>query len=136
MRRERASGIVELRPHLRGVRVTLACGDCAVRFEAEQPGLGGIPVGAHPCPECGAELRVDPDQLGDALVRGCPDRSIATLTLLTEQASALAEGWHRDPELREHLRHGEVELGPPTERELMGWISLAVQRAHARRGPP
>jgi hypothetical protein len=128
---EREAPVVTVRPHLRGVRVVLACGDCAARFEVEQPGLGGIPIGSHPC-ACGREISVLPRELLEAIARDWPDRSIAALTRLTERATALAEGWHREPKLRERLRYRDVELGPPTERELMGLFALALRDARER----
>jgi len=53
-----------------------------------------------------------------------------------EAATVLAQSWHRNHAFRELLSYRGVDLGPPTERELLGAISEALdQLALAREDP-
>lgn len=124
--------VLALRPHRGGCTLTLRCSACAHVFEVEQDGIGGVAFGHHACPGCAAEHAVWPDDFAVAVVRAF-GRDLGETSREAEVATALTESWHRAPVFRALLQHRGIDLGPPTERELLGCISEGLRTARTAR---
>ena len=124
--------ILEIRPDVRGIWVTLRCMRCERVFERPQTTLGGVPVGRHACPACGVAGAIRPEQFLAALERLLPPLPDREVTRLTEAATVLTESWHRTPDLADLLSHRGIDLGPPTERALAPLVGLGLWRLMQR----
>ena len=123
--------VIYLRADILGIYVTLRCPLCAMTFERYQPTVAGIPIAEHRCPGCQARLEISPEKIQAAFAVFLPDEAIEVLKEITAEATRVAETWHRSPELSDLLTHRGVDLGAPTERELLHLISegLVLQRS-------
>jgi hypothetical protein len=121
--------IVDLRPTVVGTYVSLRCSACEHEFESYQPTVAGLPVGEHTCPECSVSCVVSPEDFEVALAGYLPGGSVQHMTELTEEATRIAETWHRPEALANLLTYRGVALGPATERELLASITLGLVTA-------
>ncbi len=119
--------IAELHPYRGGCTLELRCQRCSHAFRVDQDAIGGVAFGRHPCPACAFEHELWPDDFVAAVLRAFQS-DLGDTARETEQATQLAERWHRSPVFRELLCYRGVDLGPPTERELLTEISEALRR--------
>ncbi len=124
--------IVDLRCEIAGAFATLECGACSQRFEGYQLTVGGIPFCEHVCTGCGAKLRIMPEDFIRALDRHLPACSTDEITALMNAATDVAETWYRSDGIAPLLAYRGLDLGPPTERELMSFVSSGIYRSHTR----
>ena len=129
---EAPAKILEIWPEVIGIRVRLECPRCRAVGEYFQISLTGMPIGVHPCGACAAPLGVLPEAFLHALDTWLPSCPPEVITELTTAASDIAESWYQAPEIDAVLRHADVRLGPPTERELLSFISLGLYREYAQ----
>jgi hypothetical protein len=120
--------IVGVRPALNGVYVALRCPACGATHAAYQPTVAGLAIADHPC-DCGTWFSVSPDGLVEAAGRMLPQRTVADAVALTEEASRIVEEWHRAGPFRDRLRHLDVDLAAPTERETTHLVLLGLLAA-------
>ncbi len=118
--------ILEIRPFRGGCELVLGCHACASTFEVRQETLGGLVFGAAHCPSCRAEYALRPDAFCAAVEQSFAC-DLAETAREAECATGLTESWHQNPVLRSLLLYKGVELGPPTERELLARISEALR---------
>ena len=125
--------ILEIRPFRGGCEFALGCNACASTFEVRQETLGGLVFGWAHCPACGAEQELRPDAFCAAVERlfAC---DLAETAREAEWVTELTESWHQNPVLRSLLLYKGVELGPPTERELLARISEALRELSQKAG--
>ena len=112
-----------------GTYVFLRCGSCEHAFESYQPTIAGLAVGEHICPTCSVSCVVSPEEFETALARYLPSQSLEEMADLTEEATRIAETWHRPETLARLLTYRGIPLGPPTERELLASITLGLVAA-------
>jgi hypothetical protein len=123
------SEIVGVRPVVTGVYLTLRCGACRSRFESYQATVLCVPAGEHRCPACSASVRVGWAELDAALARHLPYREPHEMARLTEEATRVAESWHRSAPFASLLTYRGIDLGPAMERELLATITLGLAQA-------
>ena len=125
--------ILEIRPFRGGCELVLGCQACASAFEVRQETLGGLVFGWARCPDCGEGHDLRPDSFCAAVEKlfGC---DLAETAREAEWATGLTESWHQNPALRSLLLYRGVELGPPTERELLARISEALRELSRKAG--
>jgi len=121
--------VTGLRPTVVGTYLSLRCGWCEHHFESYQPTIAGIAVGQHVCPECSGRCVVSPEDFETALVRYLPGQGLDDMAALSEEATWVAETWHRPEPLARSMTYRGVSLGPPTERELLACITLGLMAA-------
>lgn len=124
--------ILEIRPSVVGMTVVVCCRACARRFESYQGTIGGLAVGVHCCPRCGACHAATPDAFETALDRLLPAPGVQEMRELTTEATRIAEGWHRVEALVGVLQYRGVPLGPATERGLLSFISAGLAASTRR----
>lgn len=118
--------ITGMRPVVTGAYISIHCNQCATEFESYQPTTAGIPIGRHFCPACHAIHEVWPETYLEALDRFLPSASFQEMTALTEEASRIAETWYLTPTLAGLLTYQDINLGEPTERELLSYITSGI----------
>lgn len=124
--------IVAIRADLHETRVLVRCAGCAHQFDVALVSVAGMPVGEHPCPACGATWVCEPEGVCRALEASVYGGEVDVLCRRTREATRVAERWYTITPLDRLLRYKGVDLGPPTERELLGSFSEAVMRGAAR----
>ncbi len=126
MTRRSPPEFLEIRPFRGGCELVLGCHACASTFEIRQETIGGLVFGWARCPVCGEEHELRPDAFCRAVEQTfvC---DLAETAREAEWATELTESWHQNPVLRSLLLYRGVELGPPTERELLAPISEALR---------
>jgi hypothetical protein len=92
-----------------------------------------MPVGRHRCDACGAESEIRPEDFLAALDVLLPCYSDETIRDLTNAASDIGESWYRTEAMAQLLAFRGVDLGPPTEWELLSFISNGIYRDYTRR---
>jgi hypothetical protein len=118
--------IVGLRPDVVGVYVSFRCRGCAHLFERYQPTVAGIVIGLHTCPKCQAACEVSPELFEDALERFMPNLGVEEMIQQNEEASHITEQWYRIAPLAKLLTYRGINLGEPTERYLLSFITLGL----------
>lgn len=129
-----APGIIGITPSVVGLVVSVCCHACQHRFESYQATVGGLAVGTHRCPRCGAGHAVMPDAFEADLDRLLPALSLQEMRELTTEATCIAEGWHRVEALASVLQYRGIPLGPATERGLLSVISNGLAASWRRAG--
>jgi hypothetical protein len=124
-----ASEIVGVRPAVTGAYLTLRCGACASRFESYQATVLCVPAGDHCCPTCSSSVRVGWAELDAALSRYLPYQEPQETARLAEEATRVAESWHRSAPFASLLMYRGIDLGPAMERELLATITLGLAQA-------
>jgi len=109
-----------------GTYLLLRCRACGHEFDAYQPTIAGLAVGEHICPGCSATWIVAPEDFEAAVAHHLPSRSLEEMEKLTEEATWVAETWHRPETLARLLTYRGVGLGPATERELLAFITFGL----------
>ena len=67
-----------------------------------------------------------------ALARYAPAGTLDEMARLTEEATRIAQSWHRAGDLGRVLTYRGVNLGPGTERGLLSHITLGLTKQHGR----
>ena len=129
----RPADIVGVNPVLIGAYVILRCQDCDHTFESYQPTLVCVALRQHSCPNCQAVYEVWPEGFQAALDRHLPPLSWEEMTLLTAEATRIAENWYRVGPLARWLTYKGLNLGEPTERALVAFIAQGLYIAYSRR---
>ena len=124
--------IVDVRCEVTGAFATLECGACSFRFESYQLTVGGIPFSEHVCTGCGAKLRIMPEDFIAALDRHLPACSTDEIGALMNAATDVTETWYRWEGIAPLLAYRGLDLGPPTERELMSFVTAGIYRSYTR----
>lgn len=126
-KRRPSAQILAFRPYRGGCGLDLLCSACGQTFVVRQGTLGGVVFGHHACPACRTEFDLFPDEFTAAVARVFPV-ALAEGARAADVATQLAQSWHRSHAFRELLSYRGVDLGPPTERELLGILSEAIER--------
>lgn len=115
-----------------GLRIELSCRDCAERFAFDLRSLCGLGLDVAVCPACGAARTLGPVEIDALLDSAWPDRGAEDAIAGNEDLMSRAVFWHRLEPWRSALRHQDIDLGPPCEREishhLTAWLQLDRRR--------
>jgi len=125
--RRPSAQILAFHPYRGGCGLDLRCSACGHAFSVRQGALGGVVFGRHACPGCATEHDLFPDEFAAAVSRVYPVE-LAEGVRVAEAATVLTQSWHRNHAFRELLCYRGVDLGPPTERELLSAISEALDQ--------
>jgi hypothetical protein len=121
--------IVGVRPVVTGVYLTLRCSTCRSSFESYQATVLCVPAGDHCCPTCSSSVSLGWADLDAALSRCLPYQEPDEMARLTEEATRVAESWHRSAPFASLLTYRGIDLGPAMERELLATITLGLAQA-------
>jgi phage FluMu protein Com len=126
--------ITGIRPDVVGVYLSIRCRKCAGLFETYQTTIAGLAFGNHSCPLCRADNEIQPEDFANALDRFLPAQSQDAMVNLSNEASRIAENWYRREPFATLLTFKGVNLGEPTERFLLSYITLGLFAAQRQRG--
>jgi hypothetical protein len=116
------SPIIGLRPAVTGVFASLRCPACATVYERYQPTVAGLAFGYHVCPACQHPVEVLPDVFDALLDRMLPPVDEQLMLAISREATLIAQRWYRVPSVARLLTYRGINLGEPTERELLAFI--------------
>ncbi len=129
----RAPEIVDVRPHVAGVDVTIRCRVCGHTFDRYQPTVAGAALGRHICPQCQAVYEVWPEEFIKVLDRFLPPRDFEEMLRMNEEVTRIAGTWYQAKPMASLLTYRGVNLGEPTERELAAFITQGLYAAQEGR---
>ncbi len=127
--------IVDVRGDIRGTHISYRCRSCQHVFESYRETLAGVSCGSYPCPSCGERAELSPRVFVEFASQCFPYSDLGNLVDLTNEASRIAREWYRHPKIAAVLRHRGVDLGEPTERELLSFVSDGLLRERRRAKP-
>lgn len=114
--------VVGLRPAVTGVFVSVRCPACSTIYERYQPTVAGLGFGRHMCPSCRHVVEIWPDTFDALLDRMLPPLDEHMMIAISREATLIAQRWYRVPSVARLLTYRGVNLGEPTERELLAFI--------------
>jgi hypothetical protein len=131
---QQSADIIGLRIQIDGAYLLLRCQSCEHRFECYQVTFAGVAIGQHICPQCHAVCEVWPKDFEVALDCYMPPKTLGEMMRIAAEATRIAETWYRIEPLAGILTYQNLNLGEPTERELLAFINLGLYRALSGEG--
>lgn len=114
--------VIGLRPAVTGIFVNLRCPACATIYERYQPTVAGLAFGHHVCPTCQHAVEIRPELFDALLDRMLPPLDEQMVIAISREATMIAQRWYRVPLVARLLSYRGINLGEPTERELLAFI--------------
>ncbi len=110
---------------LEGASLRIECAACKEVFDSLQSTMGGVPMGDHVCPQCKHRHTSDPQSYNTILTAYFEDCTTSRAAAFNAEAMRVATSWHQSEPWRSTLEYKGIDLGSPTEREIVSYFNCA-----------